>query len=91
MATERVLSTILFIDIVASTERARSLGDARWRDLLGSFHAQVEQELARFGGRLIDTAGDGVFASFDGPARAVRCCERRAKRSSTRGSTRSGF
>ena len=73
MATERVLSTILFIDIVASTERARSLGDARWRDLLGSFHAQVEQELARFGGRLIDTAGDGVFASFDGPARAVRC------------------
>ena len=73
MATDRVLSTILFIDIVASTERARSLGDARWRDLLGSFHAQVEQELARFGGRLIDTAGDGVFASFDGPARAVRC------------------
>jgi pimeloyl-ACP methyl ester carboxylesterase len=73
MATERVLSTILFVDIVGSTERAQSLGDARWRDLLGSFHVQVEQDLGRFGGRLIDTAGDGVFSSFDGPARAVRC------------------
>jgi len=73
MTTERVLSTILFVDIVGSTERAQSLGDARWRDLLSSFHAQVEQELGRFGGCLIDTAGDGVFSSFDGPARAVRC------------------
>jgi|MudIll2142460700_1097286.scaffolds.fasta_scaffold42190_1 pimeloyl-ACP methyl ester carboxylesterase len=73
MTTERVLSTILFVDIVGSTERAQSLGDARWRDLLGTFHAQVAQELSRFGGQLIDTAGDGVFSSFDGPARAVRC------------------
>jgi pimeloyl-ACP methyl ester carboxylesterase/class 3 adenylate cyclase len=73
MTTERVLSTILFVDIVGSTERARSLGDARWRDLLASFHAEVEQDLGRFGGHLIDTAGDGVFSSFDGPARAVRC------------------
>jgi len=73
MTTERVLSTILFVDIVGSTERAQSLGDARWRDLLGTFHGQVAQELSRFGGQLIDTAGDGVFSSFDGPARAVRC------------------
>jgi len=70
---ERVLSTVLFIDIVESTEHALSMGDSRWRDLLRSFHQDVKQELDRFRGRLIDTAGDGVFASFDGPARAVRC------------------
>ncbi len=70
---DRVLSTVLFVDIVESTERAVSIGDSRWRDLLGWFHQYVEQEIDRFRGRLIDTAGDGVFASFDGPARAVRC------------------
>jgi len=70
---DRVLSTVLFVDIVGSTELAVSIGDSRWRDLLSWFHQYVEQEIDRFRGRLIDTAGDGVFASFDGPARAVRC------------------
>jgi pimeloyl-ACP methyl ester carboxylesterase len=73
VSVDRVLSTIVFIDIVGSTERAILLGDARWRDLLRTFYERVSQELSRFGGKLVDTAGDGVFASFDGPARAVRC------------------
>lgn len=73
VANERILSTVLFVDIVGSTERASSIGDSRWRDLLNTFHQHTRQELERFRGRLIDTAGDGVFASFDGPARAVRC------------------
>jgi class 3 adenylate cyclase len=70
---ERVLATILFVDIVKSTERAADLGDRRWRDLLDRYYAAVRRELARFRGREIDTAGDGVFAAFDGPARAIRC------------------
>jgi class 3 adenylate cyclase/alpha-beta hydrolase superfamily lysophospholipase len=70
---DRVLATILFIDIVGSTERAAVLGDARWRDLMGKYHQQVGRVVARLGGRVINTAGDGVFASFDGPARAIRC------------------
>lgn len=72
-AIERILATVLFVDVVGSTEHALSLGDSRWRDLLNTFYQHVRQELDRFRGRLIDTAGDGVFASFDGPARAVRC------------------
>jgi class 3 adenylate cyclase len=71
--SDRVLTTILFVDIVGSTERAVALGDAGWRDVLDSYYGQVLQEVTRFRGRLIDTAGDGVFASFDGPARAIRC------------------
>ena len=70
---DRVLATVLFTDIVGSTERAGELGDRAWRDLLESHRAAVRLELARFRGREIDTAGDGVFAAFDGPARAVRC------------------
>jgi class 3 adenylate cyclase len=70
---DRVLSTVLFVDIVGSTELAVSIGDSRWRDLLGWFHQYVGQEIDRFRGHLIDTVGDGVFASFDGPARGVRC------------------
>ena len=70
---ERVLATILFLDIVRSTERAAELGDRRWRDILDRYYAAVRRELARFRGREIDTAGDGVFATFDGPARAIRC------------------
>jgi class 3 adenylate cyclase len=69
---ERVLATIRFTDIVGSTEVAARLGDAAWRDLLGRHHAIVRRELARFNGREVDTAGDGFFASFDGPARAVQ-------------------
>jgi class 3 adenylate cyclase len=70
---ETTLATVLFVDIVGSTEKASVLGDARWYDLLAGFHDLVKQELERFRGRLINTAGDGVFASFDGPARAIRC------------------
>jgi class 3 adenylate cyclase len=70
---DRVLATVMFVDIVNSTERAASLGGARWRDLLATYREQVRREITRFRGRVIDTAGDGVFASFDGPARAIRC------------------
>ena len=68
---ERVLATILFTDIVGSTELAARLGDSAWRELLQRHHALVRRELARFQGRELDTAGDGFFAAFDGPARAV--------------------
>ena len=70
---ERILTTVLFTDIVGSTERAAQLGDRAWRELIARHHAVVRSELARFRGREIDTAGDGVFASFDGPARAIAC------------------
>jgi pimeloyl-ACP methyl ester carboxylesterase len=69
---DRVLATVLFTDIVDATGRASELGDRRWRDLLGAHHERVRDELARFRGREIDTAGDGFLATFDGPARAVR-------------------
>ena len=70
---DRVLATILFVDVVGSTERAAAIGDRRWRDLLEGYYALVRRELNRHRGREIDTAGDGMFAIFDGPARAVRC------------------
>jgi class 3 adenylate cyclase len=70
---DRVLATVLFTDLVGSTELATSLGDRRWRDLLEQHHARVRRELERFGGKELDTAGDGFFAMFDGPARAIRC------------------
>jgi pimeloyl-ACP methyl ester carboxylesterase len=70
---DRVLATVLFTDIVGSTEKAITLGNARWRELLHEHHSRVRGQLARFRGREIDTAGDGFFASFDGPARAIRC------------------
>jgi class 3 adenylate cyclase/pimeloyl-ACP methyl ester carboxylesterase len=69
----RVLATVLFTDIVGSTARAAELGDARWRELLREHHALIRRQLVRFRGTEIDTAGDGFFASFDGPARAIRC------------------
>jgi class 3 adenylate cyclase len=69
--SNRVLATILFTDIVGSTELAARLGDAAWRQLLEKHHALVRRELARFQGRELDTAGDGFFAVFDGPARGV--------------------
>jgi class 3 adenylate cyclase len=72
---DRVLATVLFTDIVRSTERLTELGDAGWRQLLERHHAVVRSELARARGREIDTAGDGFFAAFDGPARAVRCAK----------------
>jgi len=70
---ERVLATILFTDLVGSTETAVDVGDRRWAGLIEAHHAVVRQELERFQGRELDVAGDGFFASFDGPARAVRC------------------
>ena len=69
----RWLATVLFTDIVDSTARAAALGDRHWHDLLERHHALVRRELDRYGGTEVDTAGDGFFATFDGPARAVRC------------------
>jgi class 3 adenylate cyclase/pimeloyl-ACP methyl ester carboxylesterase len=69
---DRVLATVLFTDIVASTERMTQLGDDRWRDMLEQHHAIVRAELERYRGREVDTAGDGFLAVFDGPARAIR-------------------
>jgi len=70
---DRVLATVMFTDIVGSTERAAALGDRRWKELLASHHDTVRHLLARYRGREIATAGDGFLATFDGPARAVRC------------------
>jgi class 3 adenylate cyclase len=72
---DRVLATLLFTDIVESTQRAATLGDRAWRELLERHHAIVRQQLARWRGTEVDTAGDGFFAAFDGPARAVRCAQ----------------
>ena len=73
VAIDRVLATVMFTDIVGATEKAAKLGDHSWRDLLGAHHALVRKELARFRGHEVDTAGDGFLATFDGPARAIRC------------------
>ncbi|HEX9246365.1 MAG TPA: alpha/beta fold hydrolase, partial [bacterium] len=70
---DRILATVLFTDIVEGTKKAAALGDRRWRDLLESHHALVRAELARYRGTEQDTAGDGFYVTFDGPARAVRC------------------
>ena len=70
---DRVLATVLFTDIVGSTSRAAELGDEAWKAIAERHHATVRAMLGRYRGREIDTAGDGFFASFDGPARAVRC------------------
>jgi class 3 adenylate cyclase len=70
---ERLLATILFTDIVGSTRKAFDLGDRRWRELLERHHAAIRLQLARYRGTELDTAGDGFFASFDGPARAIHC------------------
>jgi class 3 adenylate cyclase len=70
---ERVLATVMFGDIVESTRRAAELGDRRWRDLMMSFERAVEAELGRFRGRAVKSLGDGLLATFDGPARAISC------------------
>jgi class 3 adenylate cyclase len=72
---DRVLATVLFTDIVTSTEQATRLGDRRSRDLVSEHHRLIRRELARFRGREIDTAGDGFLAAFDGPARALRAAQ----------------
>ncbi len=73
LQSDRVLATVMFVDLVGSTERAAALGDARWRELLDSYCAAMRRELTTFRGREVDRAGDGLLATFDGPARAIRC------------------
>jgi class 3 adenylate cyclase len=70
---DRVLATVLFTDIVGSTERAAALGDRAWRELLDAHHDVARREIARHRGRLVELVGDGLLATFDGPARAIRC------------------
>jgi class 3 adenylate cyclase len=70
---DRILATVLFTDIVGSTEKAVELGDRAWRGMIADHHQVIRRELSRFRGREVDTAGDGFFATFDGPARAIRC------------------
>ena len=70
---DRVLATVMFTDIVGSTQRAADVGDGRWRELRDNWHTMMRKELAAFRGREVDTAGDGLLATFDGPARAIRC------------------
>jgi class 3 adenylate cyclase len=70
---DRVLATVLFTDIVGSTAEAARVGDRRWREVVEAHHAAVRLQLRRFRGNEVDTAGDGFFATFDGPARAIRC------------------
>jgi class 3 adenylate cyclase len=70
---DRVLATVLFTDIVGSTEKAAALGDRRWRALLDNHHATIRRNLARFRGHEVKTTGGGILATFDGPARGVRC------------------
>jgi class 3 adenylate cyclase len=72
---DRVLTTMLFTDIVGSTERAASLGDQRWRSVLDAHDRTVRDQISRHRGREIETSGDGFFASFDGPARAIHCAQ----------------
>ena len=73
--TDRVLATVLFTDIVGSTERASEIGDRRWRELLDQHEQAFRRELERQGGREVKTTGDGFLAAFDGPARAIRCAK----------------
>jgi class 3 adenylate cyclase len=70
---DRILTTVMFTDIVASTEQAASLGDARWRELVARHDELVRSQIERFRGRAVKTMGDGFLATFDGPARAIRC------------------
>jgi pimeloyl-ACP methyl ester carboxylesterase len=82
---DRVLATVMFTDIVGSTERAADVGDARWRALLAAHQAEVRRELARFNGREVKSLGDGALATFDGPARAIRCGHAIAETARSRG------
>jgi class 3 adenylate cyclase len=72
---DRVLATVMFTDIVDSTKRATAMGDRAWRDLLEAQNAALRKELARFRGKEVKTLGDGMLATFDGPARAIRCAQ----------------
>ena len=72
---DRVLAAVLFVDVVGSTEQVSEIGDSSWRVLLDRFEETARNVLAHYGGRLSDTAGDGLLATFDGPARAIRCAQ----------------
>jgi class 3 adenylate cyclase len=72
---DRVLATVLFTDIVGSTDRAAASGDREWKELVEQHHARTRALLGRFRGHEVDTAGDGFFATFDGPGRAVHCAQ----------------
>jgi class 3 adenylate cyclase len=74
-SSRRILATILFVDIVGSTQRAAELGDRRWRELLAAFQQLVRQKLPDFGGREVDTAGDGFLTVFDAPAQGIGCAQ----------------
>jgi class 3 adenylate cyclase len=82
---ERVLATVLFTDIVDSTATAAALGDREWRHRLGQLQEQTDRLIRQFGGRRVKTTGDGVLATFDGPARAIRCARAAAERASSAG------
>jgi class 3 adenylate cyclase len=82
---DRALATVLFTDIAGSTERAAAVGDRQWRELLVHHHALVRDQLGAYGGREVKTMGDGFLATFDGPARAIRCASTIADRSSSEG------
>ena len=71
--SDRVLATVLFTDIVGSTEHAARIGDHRWKELLATHDALVRADVERFRGRMVKSTGDGVLATFDGPGRAIRC------------------
>lgn len=89
---DRVLATVMFNDIVGSTERAAELGDRQWHDLLNSYYAAVRKELGVFRGREVNTTGDGMLATFDGPARAIQCaCSIRERVRSLGLQTRTGL
>jgi class 3 adenylate cyclase/pimeloyl-ACP methyl ester carboxylesterase len=82
---DRALATVLFTDIAGSTERAAALGDRRWRELLARHQSVVRDQLAAYGGREVKTMGDGFLATFDGPARAIRCARTISERSASEG------
>lgn len=82
---DRILATILFVDVVASTEMLERVGDAAWRDVLGQHHETIQLELDRYRGREVDRAGDGLLALFDGAARAIECADRIARRARSMG------
>ena len=72
---DRFLGTVLFVDVVGSTQLAAEIGDSRFRELIDGFHQLVQRQLERYQGRLVDTAGDGALTLFDSPARAIACAE----------------
>jgi len=72
---DRFLGTVLFVDVVGSTQLAAEIGDSRFRELIDGFHQLIRRQLDRFQGRLVDTAGDGALTLFDSPARAIACAE----------------